>query len=72
LIYVNPRLKEPEQIYWGDSEKYFKEARLIFAGKAKHHRDVNYLQDLKLIYKYKPTGNFLDVGTNMGFFLRNA
>lgn len=72
LIYVNPRLKEPEKTYWGDADKYFKEAKLIFEGKARHHRDPNYIQDLKLIYKYKPSGNFLDVGTNMGFFLRNA
>jgi len=72
LIYVNPRLKNPEEVYWGDAEKYFKEARLIFEGKALHHRDQNYLEDLKLIHQYKPAGNFLDVGTNMGFFLRNA
>ena len=72
LIYVNPRLKNPEEIYWGDAEKYFKEARLIFEGKKAHHRDPNYLEDLKIIRRYKPAGNFLDVGTNMGFFLRNA
>lgn len=72
LIYVSPHLKNPEQIYWGEAEKYFKEAKLIFEGKASHHRDPNYLADLKLIYKYKPSGNFLDIGTNMGFFLRNA
>ena len=72
LIYVNPRLKNPEEVYHGDAEKYFKEAKLIFEGKAAHHRDPNYLEDLKLIHQYKPTGNFLDVGTNMGFFLRNA
>lgn len=72
LIYVNPRLKNPEEVYWGDADKYFKEAKLIFEGKAVHHRDPNYLEDLKLIYRYKPKGNFLDVGTNMGFFLRNA
>lgn len=72
LIYVNPRLKNPEEVYWGDAEKYFKEARLIFEGKAAHHRDINYVEDLKLIYQYKPAGNFLDVGTNMGFFLNNA
>lgn len=72
LIYVTPRLKNPEGAYWGDAEKYFKEARLIFEGKASHHRDPNYRDDLKLIHKYKPVGNFLDVGTNMGFFLRNA
>lgn len=72
LIYINPRLKEPEKIYWGDADKYFNEARLIFEGKAKHHRDQNYMADLKTIRKYKPSGNFLDIGTNMGFFLRNA
>ncbi|MFH1508137.1 MAG: class I SAM-dependent methyltransferase [Candidatus Omnitrophota bacterium] len=72
LIYVNPRLKEPEKVYWGDAEKYFTEARLIFEGKAGHHRDPNYSADLALIHKYKPAGNFLDVGTNMGFFLRKA
>ena len=72
LVYVNPRLKEPEKVYWGDADKYFNEARLIFEGKAQHHRDSNYLCDLKIICRYKPSGNFLDVGTNMGFFLRNA
>lgn len=72
LIYVSPRLKKPEEVYWGDVEKYFNEARLIFEGRANHHRDPNYMQDLKLIYRYKSKGNFLDVGINMGFFLRNA
>jgi len=72
LIYVNPRLKNPEMTYWGDVDNYLEEARLIFEGKAKHHRDKNYIDDLKLIYKYKPGGNFLDIGTNMGFFLRKA
>ncbi len=72
LIYVNPRLKNPENIYWGNVDKYYIEARLIFEEKSKHHRDPNYTNDLKLIFKYKPSGNFLDVGTNMGFFLRNA
>lgn len=72
LLYVNPRLRNPEKIYWGDADKYLEEARLIFEGKAKHHRDPNYQADLKAISNYKPSGNFLDIGTNMGFFLRNA
>ncbi|HQQ06890.1 MAG TPA: class I SAM-dependent methyltransferase [Candidatus Omnitrophota bacterium] len=72
LIYVSPRLKEPEKIYWGDADKYFTEARLIFEGTAAHHRDPNYRADLAAIERYKPTGKFLDIGTNMGFFLRNA
>ncbi len=72
LIYVNPQLKSPEKTYWGDKDKYFKEARLIFEGKAAHHRDKNYIADIEMIADYKPSGNFLEVGTNMGFFLRNA
>lgn len=72
LIYVNPRLKNPEEVYWGDANKYYNEAKLIFESLALHHRDINYLEDLRLIYKYKATGNLLDVGTNMGFFLRKA
>ncbi|NQS99798.1 MAG: class I SAM-dependent methyltransferase, partial [Candidatus Omnitrophica bacterium] len=71
LIYVNPRLKSPEKIYWGQADKYFKEAKLIFEGKARHHRDPNYISDLKLISRHKPSGNLLDIGTNMGFFLRH-
>lgn len=72
LVYVNPRLKDPETLYWGEVDKYLQEARLIFEGKAPHHRDKNYLADLKTISKFKPSGNFLDIGTNMGFFLRKA
>lgn len=72
LIYINPRLTDPEKIYWGDAERYFQEAKLIFEGKMLHHRDKNYLEDLELIHRYKPCGKFLDVGTNMGFFLRCA
>lgn len=72
LIYVNPRLKNPEQVYWGAMDKYYQEAKLIFEGKMAHHRDPNYIADLSLIYKYKPRGKLLDIGTNMGFFLRNA
>jgi 2-polyprenyl-3-methyl-5-hydroxy-6-metoxy-1,4-benzoquinol methylase len=72
LIYVNPMVKDPGKNYWGDEKKYFEEARLIFEGKAKSHRDMNYLEDLKVIEKIKPKGNFLDIGTNVGFFLRHT
>jgi SAM-dependent methyltransferase len=72
LIYANPMVKLPEKNYWGDVDKYYKEARLIFEGRLGHHRDPNYLADLKIIEKIKPEGNFLDIGTNMGFFLRHT
>ncbi|MFC1667538.1 class I SAM-dependent methyltransferase [Candidatus Omnitrophota bacterium] len=72
IIYTNPIVKEPEKNYWGDEKKYFEEARLIFEGKAQSHRDINYLEDLRVIERIKPDGNFLDIGTNMGMFLRNA
>jgi len=72
LIYVNPMVKDPEKNYWGDEKKYYEEARLIFDGKAKSHRDSNYLDDLRAIEKIKPAGNFLDIGTNAGLFLRHT
>ena len=72
LIYVSPRLRNPEEVYWGDAAKYTDEARLIFADQAAHHRDPNYLDDLRVIERFKPTGTFLDIGTNMGFFLRHT
>jgi len=72
LIHTNPMVKEPEKNYWGDEKKYFEEARLIFEGKGKSHRDVNYIDDLKMIERFKPTGDFLDIGTNMGMFLRHT
>jgi 2-polyprenyl-3-methyl-5-hydroxy-6-metoxy-1,4-benzoquinol methylase len=72
LIYVNPMVRDPEKNYWGDENKYYEEARMVFSGIAAHHRDPNYLEDLKIIEKMKPEGNFLDIGTNMGFFLRHT
>jgi len=72
LVYTNPMVKEPEKNYWGDESRYFEEAKLIFKGLAGHHRDPNYLEDLKMIEKIKPDGNFLDIGTNMGSFLRHT
>ena len=49
LIYINPRLKNPEQVYWGDKKAYEEEAHLIFSGERSHHRDKNYLEALSLI-----------------------
>ncbi len=72
LLYTSPRVKAPEQVYWGSGEAYFEEARLVFAGKAAHHRDPNYLEELSLIKQFKPAGRFLDVGCNMGMLLRHV
>ncbi len=72
LIYTNPRPIAAEENYFGDAEVFFNEAHLIFKGKKPHHRDRNYEYELKKIKKFKPSGKLLDVGTNMGFFLRKA
>ena len=72
LLYTSPRIRAPEQIYWGDADKYYAEARLVFEGKAPHHRDPNYREELEMIRKFKPAGRFLDVGCNMGMLLRLA
>ena len=73
LIYTSPRVREPETVYWGDRAKYLTEARLIFSGRAPHHRDPNYLEELDLIEAHRPDrGRFLDVGCSMGMLLRIA
>lgn len=72
LIYTNPIVRNPEKNYWGNEKVYLEEAKLIFEGSSGHHRDRNYIEDLRRIEKVKAEGNFLDVGTNMGFFLRHA
>ncbi|MFH1888953.1 MAG: class I SAM-dependent methyltransferase [Candidatus Omnitrophota bacterium] len=72
LLYTNPMVKDPNKNYCGDADKYYEEARLIFHGAAKHHRDYNYLKDLKRIERIKPSGDLLDIGTNMGSFLRHT
>jgi SAM-dependent methyltransferase len=70
LLYTSPRIKSPEQIYWGAEETYYAEAKLIFEGRARHHRDPNYREELDLIARYRPTGRFLDVGCSTGMLLR--
>ena len=72
LLYVNPRAKSPSENYHGDAKLFFEEARLIFSGTKMHHRDGNYEWELNEIGKHKPAGRLLDIGTNMGFFLRKA
>jgi 2-polyprenyl-3-methyl-5-hydroxy-6-metoxy-1,4-benzoquinol methylase len=72
LIYTNPRAIEAEQNYFGDADVFFQEARLVFNEKKTHHRDKNYEFELEHILKYKPSGTLLDIGSNMGFFLRKA
>lgn len=72
LIYTSPRVRDPEKNYWGDRDAYYREARLIFQGTGRHHRDPNYLEELDLIARYRPRGRFLDVGCGMGMLLRHV
>ena len=72
LVRVNPRLKNPEEVYTGKTELYREEFRMVVNGRAPHHRDWNYQRDVELVRRWKPSGNWLDVGTNVGTFLRLA
>ncbi|MGZ3658927.1 MAG: methyltransferase domain-containing protein [Bdellovibrionota bacterium] len=72
LVRVNPRLENPDQIYTGNIDIYREEFRMVLNWRAPHHRDWNYLRDIELVRSLKPAGNWLDVGTNVGTFLRMA
>jgi 2-polyprenyl-3-methyl-5-hydroxy-6-metoxy-1,4-benzoquinol methylase len=72
LVRINPRLEHPEEVYTGNVDIYREEFRMILNGRAPHHRDWNYLRDVALVKSLKPTGNWLDVGANVGSFLRHA
>jgi SAM-dependent methyltransferase len=72
LVYTSPRVADPEKVYWGDENVYYQEARLVFEGSAAHHRDPNYLSEIKLIEQFKAGGRFLDVGCERGMLLRLA
>ncbi len=72
LIFTNPRAVDSDKNYFGDANVFYEEARLIFKGKKKHHRDRNYEYELKKIRRLKQSGRLLDVGPNMGFFIRKA
>ncbi len=72
LIYTSPRVREPEKAYWGNAEAIYEEARLIFEGKAPHHRDPNYQHEMATIERFKREGRLLDVGCNIGMILRHA
>jgi len=70
LLYTNPRAVDTEKNY---IDIFSSEARMIFKGQRPHHRDRNYIFELKAIKKFKKEGSkLLDVGSNMGFYLRIA
>ncbi len=72
LLYVSPRLAEPQAHYHGDREAVLRKYGAILRGERRHNRDPNYEQELGLLRRLKPTGRLLDVGTHCGFFLRKA
>ena len=69
LYYTSPRPKNIELNYHGSKKNYNEEYKYIFNGSKPHHRDKNYLQELKIINKYFKSGKLIDVGCNAGRFL---
>ena len=72
LLYVTPRLLEPQSHYHGAREAVLRKYGSILRGIRPHNRDRNYEQELRLLRRLKPSGRLLDVGTHCGFFLRKA
>lgn len=69
LVYVSPRIKQPEKNYWFDEQSIVRKYASVFAG-GPHDRDRNYMEVKELLRRFKPSGRLLDVGTHCGFFLR--
>jgi SAM-dependent methyltransferase len=72
LLYVSPRLREPQAHYHGDREAVLAKYGAILRGERPHNRDPNYEQELAVLRRLKPRGRLLDIGTHCGFFLRKA
>jgi glycosyltransferase involved in cell wall biosynthesis/2-polyprenyl-3-methyl-5-hydroxy-6-metoxy-1,4-benzoquinol methylase len=72
LVYVNPRLDEPQQHYHGDRDALLAKYGAILRGERGHNRDPNYREEVAVLARLKPSGKLLDVGTHCGFFLRMA
>jgi SAM-dependent methyltransferase len=72
LLYVTPRLAEPQAHYHGERDAVLRKYGPILRGEKAHNRDPNYEQELAVLRREKPTGRLLDVGTHCGFFLRKA
>lgn len=72
LVYVSPRLAEPQAHYLGEREAILAKYGPVLRGERGHIRDANYDQELRAIARWRPTGRLLDVGTHCGFFLRRA
>lgn len=72
LVYVNPRIKDPEKNYWGGEEGVLQKYGAILEGHKPHNRDRNYREHLDTLRALKPTGRLLDIGSHCGFFLRMA
>lgn len=72
LIYVSPRLQEPQGHYHGEPDAILGKYGAILRGEKPHNRDPNYRQELAILSRFKPRGTLLDVGAHCGFFLRMA
>lgn len=71
-VYCSPRSKEPGAHFRRSERDLYEESRLIFEGAVGHHRDANYDDDIRLLERYRPRGRLIDVGTNLGMFVRRA
>lgn len=72
LVYINPRIKEPEKNIWGGKDDIIVKYGAIFEGTRPHDRDRNYIEHIRTLKALKPCGRLLDIGTHGGFFLRMA
>src|SRR3712207_7104483 len=56
LVYVTPRLAEPQAHYHGERDAVLRKYGAILRGEKGHNRDPNYEQELAVLRRQKPTG----------------
>ena len=72
LIYVSPRVKDPEKSFWGERNAYERAAENVLSGHSRSFRDPNFCEVLDLAASHRPEGRLLDVGAHLGFLLQRA
>lgn len=72
LVYTRTPHPDSQAHYLVAEKEYVAKYGAVFRGEAPHPRDRNYAEQLRLLERFRPPGDLLDIGSHCGFFLRRA